>query len=154
METDSSEEEYPAFDKIGDKFTDERRALLTAVSRADGEGVATPRLREQTGVKSGSMGYYMDDLLDWGLVEIVGEADVGPGSPANVYSLTQRGKEFLERPGTRTIPSQEEVRQLENRVRSLEEKLDDYQELKQDMRDMQKKHDEMIDTIEEIGSQI
>jgi DNA-binding PadR family transcriptional regulator len=148
MEGDKSESEYPLFDEIGNQFTDERRALLTAISRADGERIATPHLREQTGVKTGSMGYYMDDLLDWGLVEIVGEEQAGPGLPSNVYSLTGRGKDFLERPGSRTIPSQEEVRQLEGRIRELES---ENQSLVQDVKTLQEKHERMVDILEQMG---
>ncbi|ADB62829.1 putative transcriptional regulator (plasmid) [Haloterrigena turkmenica DSM 5511] len=138
MSSDSSGE----FDEIAERITEDRGALLTALSRSDQNALSTTDLRRQTDIPSGSMNYHMDELEQLGLVEVVGQTEGSGRIPANVYSITELGQSFLESKSWQSFPSMEYVRRLEERIDGLE----------QTVQEMQDKHEKMVDILEQMQS--
>ena len=121
VDTSSGDGEPVSIEAIAKEMTEDRAALLAAVAQSDDDGIKKEGLRRDTGVPSGSIFYHMDALCGWGLVEVVGSGDADGGIPPNIYDITERGQEFLDRSGTRTFASAEEARALRERVEELEQ---------------------------------
>lgn len=119
-----SSESSGKFDEISEQITEDRGALLTALSRSDSDERSTTELRREAGIPSGSMSYHMQTLVDLGLVEVVGETDGEGTIPANVYSITSLGQEFLDSSHWRSFPTSDDIERLENHVSSLEDELE------------------------------
>lgn len=124
MSRESSTEASASFETIDEGMSDDRSRLLSEIAHAD-DGRPTGKLREATGVPSGSMHYHLTHLEDWGLIEVIGTHDSGRGSPAKVWALTDRGRDYLDRPGAPAATSrarlEERLAELEHDVEALKE---------------------------------
>ncbi|WP_227380014.1 hypothetical protein [Haladaptatus halobius] len=154
MENDISNAEQAPFGAIDDQMSADRAALLAAVARAtedDRDGIPTGQLREAVGVPSGSMPYHMDALMEWELVEVVGNQKEGGGSPSKVFALTERGADYLDNSTIKQFPSAEDVAELEQRVDELTTQLTELQDQHNQMREA---YNRMADLVEELQDQV
>lgn len=108
----------PSFEEIEGRIKEPQERLLSVASAAAGE-IGMSELRSQAEIPRGSKFHYIDPLVDWGLLELVGKRDMGQTMPSNVYRLTDRGQEFLDRPGTTTWVSEEELQVANERISKL-----------------------------------
>lgn len=120
MADDISEAAKVSFETISEQMSEDRGRLLATIARAE-HAIPTGRLREATGVPSGSMHYHLSYLEDWGLVQVSGRRDGGRGSPSKVWALTDRGQEYLDRDITSAARQAE---QLQERVDQLEDDIE------------------------------
>ncbi|WP_077152455.1 helix-turn-helix domain-containing protein [Halorubrum tropicale] len=146
MADDTSTDETPVLGQIEEEISETRADLLAVLGRAadagDG-GLPTGALRREAGVPSGSIGYHMDALEAWGLVDVVGREQEGGGDPSKVWALTDRGREFLDRPAAHRLPTREEVRALHDRVDALEDEL----------AELKTAYNQMADIVEDLAEE-
>jgi predicted ArsR family transcriptional regulator len=146
MEDDSSDDAAPSLASIEERISDTRADLLAVLGRAadagDG-GLPTGELRREADIPTGSMSYHMDALEEWALVDVVGREQEGGGDPSKVWALTERGREFLERPATHRLPTREEVEALHDRVDALEEQLSE----------LKTAYNQMADVVEDLAEE-
>lgn len=140
-----SSENSRKFDEISEQITEDRGALLTALSRSDSDELSTTELRRDAGIPSGSMSYHMQTLVDLGLVDVVGETEGTGTIPTNVYSITSLGQEFLDSSHWRSFPTYDDIDRLENHVSSLE---DDLERVKSEFNKMADVVEELHETLE------
>jgi polyhydroxyalkanoate synthesis regulator phasin len=60
-----------------------------------------------------------------------------------VWALTERGREFLERPTARRLPTREDVEALHDRVDALEEEVDQ----------LKTAYNEMAEIVEDLAGE-
>lgn len=120
MSSDTSGSGGGELNDIADEMSEERVALLVEVARSGDDGITTRDLRKDVGIPRGSMDWHMGKLRDWNLVEVIGKEPEGSTIPKNIYDITEHGQDFLDRPGTQTFPTAEEVQHLRERVDELE----------------------------------
>lgn len=136
MSSETSDVDAVSFETITEQMSDDRGRLLATIARVD-DGIPTGRLREATGVPSGSMHYHMSHLEDWGLVQVSEHRDQGRGSPSKVWTITDRGRKYLDRD---TAPTSSSPAQLHGRI----------EELENDVEALKTAYNELADTIEEL----
>ena len=74
-----------------------RQAIISVFATQPEARLNTRQIREAADVPAGSMSYHLDQLeIDKGLIEEVGREMDGQGSPAKVFALTGRGREFID----------------------------------------------------------
>ena len=134
-------------------LTGHRRAILDAI-RFYGDESHTSNIREYSGVPRGSFNHHIEALLnppekfrervDWlngeGLIEVTGEVDVGKPSPARQFALTDAGEKAFETVIDDVGIQATDVRDLQQRVRELEE----------ENQTLKKRYNHMADVIERM----
>lgn len=137
MSDDISDDNAVSFETITDHMSDDRGRLLATIARAE-DAIPTGRLREASGVPSGSMHYHLSYLEDWGLIQVSGHRDEGRGSPSKIWTITDHGREYLDRDTTSVSPQAEH---LQTRIDQLE---DDVEALKTTYNDLADAVEELI----------
>lgn len=144
MSSDSSDNESenwgPEMESIEERLNQgsgHRRNILGAFKAATERELNTSVLRQRADVPSGSMNHHLETLERWGVIEDTEERQYpqGGGRPARVWRLTEMGEEFIEKTDDGLQPPQtaetaERVTALENRVKELEDQLEEQEKIK------------------------
>jgi DNA-binding PadR family transcriptional regulator len=107
-----------------------RQNLLEALVILDGRA-PTPTIEEAAVGRTGTTDYYLDQMVERGLVEREGKDWSTGGAPAKVYRITDRGEEALAAESDRgeslvsTSKLKAEVDSLRATVNDLEEQVDE-----------------------------
>lgn len=134
-----------------------RRVILQALRFHDGEA-NTPEIREYTGLERGSFNHHMNALLNppehlfstaerkdgEGLVEVVGEVEVGTPVPARQFALTEVGEGLFEDVIDDVSVQATDVRDLQQRVADLES----------ENAELKERYNHMADVVDELIGQI
>lgn len=138
----TADDEYrgPKMDTIErklDQGSQHRRSILAAFANSDETELNTSILRERADVPTGSANHHLVTLEEWGLIEDTGEREypAGGGRPARIWRLTEFAEEFIKETDTALTPpataeTAARVGAVENRLETVEEKLDDQEKIK------------------------
>lgn len=138
-----------SFEEIDADISADQSNLLATLHAAE-DGMPTGRLREGTGIPSGSMHYDLSRLESWGLIEVIGRRPEGSGSPSKVWTTTERGKSFLTQPGvTGPRTFQELMTHIEDLERDLTRREERIETLESDVDELKEAYNELASALEQ-----
>lgn len=141
------------YDELLDEMYGNREALVEALHFFNGEA-NTRELREQGGIPRGSMYELVCRMVDWDVIEQVGQEPVGRGGQADVYQFTDLGRAICEAVVSDDSMTVDEVKKLSKQVENLSEMVNTLHESIETHREIIKDHEEDLDELDDDYEQL
>lgn len=130
---------------IRDNLREQRREILL-LFKADPTRRLTSRDARQEGIKSSK--YHLDQLRQWGLLEITGTESVGKGADADVFETTEFGREFID--SFLRDDRELDVGELDTHVDELRSRVDELERRSRGYAEVETVEDELAQVRQEL----
>lgn len=151
MDEQVADSHIRSFDEIEYRLGEQREQLLQAFDKRGRTEIDTSTLRRDSGVPTGSVRHHLEKLVEWGLVieEDSRRYISSGGSHARVWSLTERGEEFVDECIDQHIP-EADLEALQQRVVKLESEIEEMREQhEKDLEDLNSRMKQAILSLKE-----
>jgi DNA-binding PadR family transcriptional regulator len=141
------------YDEVVEEMYGNRESLIKALHFFNGEA-NTRELREHGEIPKGSIYDVLDRMVDWDVIEKVGQEPIGRGGQADVFQFTDLGqaiREAVVADGSMTVDEIENLSEMVDRlsgmVETISEKVETHNEIITE-------HGEAIDDLHEDYEEI
>lgn len=141
------------YDELLEEMYGNRESLIKALHFFNGEA-NTRELREHGGIPKGSIYDLLDRMVDWNVIEEVGQEPIGRGGQADVFQFTDLGRAISEPVVGENSMTVDEVENLSEMVDRLSEMVATISEKVETHDEIIKEHGETIDDLHEDYEEI